>query len=127
MGISGLGGVETPVYGACNCKLRFSREKNTSESAGPKRGAEESAEKNVLDPLSYSQERKSSLNTKFLGETSRGRPGGYLGRRPGPKTFTPLLGAQENRVFCADVLDPKARTSMTRGGLRKILCRKISG
>ena len=47
---------------------------------------------------------------------SRGRPGGYLGGRPGPKTFTPWLGAQESKVFCEDILDPKARRSMTRGG-----------
>ena len=33
---------------------------------------------------------------------SLGRPGGYLGGHSGP-----LLGAQENRVLCANVLDPK--------------------
>ena len=41
----------------------------------------------------------------------------------GPKTFTPSLGAQENVLFffCffRAVLDPKARTSMTRGGSQK--------
>ena len=73
------------------------------------------------------QERKICLNTKFLGGMTRRRPGGYPGGRPGPKTFTPSLGAQENTVFCADVLDPKARTSMTPGGLRKTLCRETSG
>ena len=46
------------------------------------------------------------------------------GRIPGwtsrPKKLSPLhSGAQENKAFCADVLDPKARTSMIRGGLRK--------
>ena len=41
--------------------------------------------------------------------------------------FTPSLGAQEHKVVCADVLDPKLRTSMTRGGVRKTLCRRISG
>ena len=64
----------------------------------------------------FTQERKSSLNIKFLGGISHGCPSGYP---PGPKTFTPSLGAQENKAFCADVLDPKARTCMTRGGLRK--------
>ena len=37
-----------------------------------------------------------------------------------PNTFSPSLGAQESKVLCTDVLDPKARTSMIRGGLRKI-------
>ena len=36
---------------------------------------------------------------QFLGRVSRGRPGGYPGGRPDPKTFTPSFGAQENRVF----------------------------
>ena len=74
-------------------------------------------------PAAKIQERKSSPNIKFLGGISCGR----LGGRPSPKTFPPSLGAQENKVFCADVLDPKARTSITRGGLGRILCRKISG
>ena len=73
------------------------------------------------------QGRQSSLNIKFLDRMSRGRPGRYPGGRPGPTTFTPSLGAQENKVCCADVLDQKARTSMTRGGLRKTLCRITLG
>ena len=53
------------------------------------------------------QGREKRLNVKFLGGISRGRPGGYPGRLPGPKTFTPSLGAQENKgVF--------APTSLTR-------------
>ena len=67
------------------------------------------------------------LAEKVFGRISRGRPGGYPGGRPDPKTFNPSLGAQENEVLCADVLDPEARTSMTQGGLRKTLCRKTSG
>ena len=39
-------------------------------------------------------ENSSSLNIEFLGGMSHGHPGGYLGGRPGPKTFTPSLGAQ---------------------------------
>ena len=39
--------------------------------------------------------------------------------------FTPSLGAQEIEFFCADVLNPKARTSMTRGCLRKTLRRGL--
>ena len=78
-------------------------------------------------PVFCIQERKSSLNIKFLGGISHGHPGGYPGGRPGPKTFTPSLGVQENKDFCADVLDPKARTSVIRGGLRKTLCRRTSG
>ena len=70
----------------------------------------------------FNQERKTSLNIKFLGGISRGRPGGY----PPPKMFTPSLEEQENEGVCADVLDPKARTSMTQGDLRKTLCRKTS-
>ena len=72
------------------------------------------------------QERKSNLNIKSLGRISRGRPGGYPCGRPGPKTLTPLLGAQENIFFCADILDPKVWTSMIRGGLRKTLCKKTA-
>ena len=30
-----------------------------------------------------------------------------MGGRPGPKTFTPSLRAQENKVCRADVLDPR--------------------
>ena len=63
---------------------------------------------------------KSSLNIKFLGGTPCGRRGGYPGEHPGPKTFTPSLRAQEDKVSFA-------RTSMTRGGIGKTLCRKISG
>ena len=51
----------------------------------------------------------------FRADISGGCPGG----RPDPKTFTPSLRAQENKVFCADVHDPKALTSMTRGGSQK--------
>ena len=72
------------------------------------------------------REQKSSLNIKVLGGISRRCPGGYPGGRPDPKIVIPLLGVQDF-FFCADVHDPKARTSMTRGGLRKTLCRKISG
>ena len=36
---------------------------------------------------------------KVFGRISCGRPGGYPGGRPGPKTFTPSLGAQENIFF----------------------------
>ena len=43
--------------------------------------------------------RKGSLNIKFLGGISHGRPGRYPGRRPGPKIFTPSLGAQEKVWF----------------------------
>ena len=51
-----------------------------------------------------------------MGGIPPGRPGGYPGGRPGPKTLTPPLEAQESKVFCTDILDPKAQTSMTRGG-----------
>ena len=39
----------------------------------------------------------------------------YLGGRPRPSILSPALGAQENQVCCVKFLDPKARTSMTRG------------
>ena len=50
---------------------------------------------NIIDSMVY-QERKRSLNMKFLGGIFRGCLGGYPGGRPGPKTFTASLGAQEN-------------------------------
>ena len=62
---------------------------------------------------------KSSLNIKILGGYPADVRTDIRAGRPGPKTFTPLLGAQEDKVFCADVLDPKARTSMTRGGSQR--------
>ena len=69
------------------------------------------------------QEGKRSQNIKVLGGISRGRPGGYLGGRPGPKTFTPSLGEQENKVFCApegaEVHDP-------RGVSENYFCRNFS-
>ena len=70
----------------------------------------------IISEVGKYQERKSSLNITFLGGISRRCPVEYLGGRPYPKTFTPSLGAQENKVFCADAHDPKARTSMTQGG-----------
>ena len=69
------------------------------------------------------QERKSNLNIKLLGGISCRRPG----RRPGPKTFTPSLGAQENKVFLrartrpksADVHDPRgSQKNLYAGKLR---------
>ena len=53
------------------------------------------------------QERKSSLNIKFLGGMSRRRPGGYPGGRPSPKTLTPSLAAHKNKVFARTSLGPK--------------------
>ena len=64
---------------------------------------------------------------KVFGRDTPRASGRISGQTSLPRTFTPWLGAQENKVFCADVLDPKARTSMTRGGHRKTLCRKTSG
>ena len=50
------------------------------------------------------QEGKRSPNTKFLGGISRGRPGGYPYGRPGPKTLTPSLGAQEKTMQKMDYI-----------------------
>ena len=55
---------------------------------------------------------------KVLSGISRRHPGGLPGC-PDPETVT---RAQENKVFCF-----LAWTSITRGGLRKKICRKISG
>ena len=52
----------------------------------------------VFRPLLGGSE-KSSLNIKFLGGMSRGRPGGYPGGRPGPKIFTPSLGPRKYRAY----------------------------
>ena len=40
--------------------------------------------------MDTAQEQKSSLNIKFLGRISCGRPGRYLGGCPGPKNFQPI-------------------------------------
>ena len=44
------------------------------------------------------------------------------------KHFHPIAqSAGKSSFFCADIHDPKVRTSMTREGLRKTLCRNITG
>ena len=69
---------------------------------------------------------KQPKHISFLGGIWCLRPGGYPGGRPGPKTLTPSLAAQKNKVFfCADVFDPKARTSTNRGCLRKLSAGKL--
>ena len=57
---------------------------------------------------------KAAQRESFLDGISRRRLGGYPGGRPDPQIFTPSLGAQENKVFHADVLDPKARKNFTQ-------------
>ena len=64
------------------------------------------------------QERKSSPKSKFWGRICRGRPRGYPGGRPGAKTSVRLSKFWRNKHFGADIHDPKARTSMTRGGVQ---------
>ena len=46
------------------------------------------------------------------GRICHGHPVKYPGARPGPTTFSPMVRAQEHRVFCADVLDQKEWTSL---------------
>ena len=62
------------------------------------------------------QERKSSPKNKSWGRISRGRQRGYPGGRPGAKTSVRPSKSWKNKHFGADIHDPKARTSMTRGG-----------
>ena len=52
----------------------------------------------------------------FLCGISRRRQGGYPGGHPDPRNFR-AIARSAGKSFCADILDPKARTSMTRGGL----------
>ena len=62
------------------------------------------------------QERKSSLNHKVFGRDIPRTCGRISGRTSRPKKFHPRRWERrENKVFCADVLDLKAQTSMTRG------------
>ena len=83
----------------------------------------------ALPPKAENQEQESSLNIKFWGG------GGYPAdvradiRADVPaQKLSPHCSERRKIVFfCADAPDPKARTSMTRGGLRKTLCRKTSG
>ena len=70
--------------------------------------------------------RKAAQRERSWAGISRGRRGGYPGGHPDPKKLLPHRSERRTFVFCADVLDPKAQTSMTRGGLRKTLCRKTS-
>ena len=66
---------------------------------------------------------KNMEKRKFWGGISPERLGGYRG----PTTFSPWLGTQENKVFCAGVLDPKARTSTTPAGVRKASRKRTLG
>ena len=67
---------------------------------------------------------KSIKNEKAAQRVSfRGYPGG----RPGAKTSVKPSKSWKNKHFGADVHDPKARTSMTRGGFKKTSVRKTSG
>ena len=84
----------------------------------------------VRGPLNYEtidQERKSSPKSKFWGRISRGRPHGYPGGRPGAKTSVRPLKSLKNKHFGVDIHDPKARTSMTRGGVKKNFGQKNFG
>ena len=70
------------------------------------------------------QERKSSLNIKFWA----GYPADVrLDIRADVPTQKLSPHRSEHRIFffCADGPYPKARTSMTREGLRRSLCRKV--
>ena len=100
--------------GSCRCRQK--PRKCLRESAGTsERGCFSKGVSAGSSVTPKNQERISSLNITILGGISCGCPGGYPGGRPGPKAFTPPLGTQEKRVLCVEVLDPKARTSMTRG------------
>ena len=71
------------------------------------------------------QERKISPKSEFWGRISGGRPRGYPGGRPGAKTSVKPSKSWKNKHFGADVHDPKARTSMTRGGSKKLRSEKL--
>ena len=71
------------------------------------------------------QERKSSPKSKFWGRISCGRPRGYPGGRTGAKASIKPSKSWKNRHFGADVHDPKARTSMTPGGFKKLRSEKL--
>ena len=71
------------------------------------------------------QERKSSPKSKFWGRISGGRPRGYPGGHPGAKTSVKPSKPWKNKHFGADAHDPKARTSMTPGGLKKLRSEKL--
>ena len=73
--------------------------------------------------LSSTQEQKICLGVKFFGGIFRGRPADV----PTQKLSPHRSERRKIKFVCADILDPKARTSMTRGGLRKTSCRKTSG
>ena len=71
------------------------------------------------------QERKSSPKSKFWCRISRGCPRGYPGGRPGAKASVRPSKSWKNKHFGADIHDPKARTSMTPGGLKKLQSEKL--
>ena len=68
---------------------------------------------------------KSSPKSKFWGRISGRCPHGYPGRRPGAKTSVRPSKSWKNMRFGADVHDPKARTSMTPGRLKKLQSEKL--
>ena len=71
------------------------------------------------------QERKSSPKSKFWGRISGGRPRGYPGGRQGAKTSVKPSKSWKIKHFGADVHEPKARTSMTRGVFKKLRSEKL--
>ena len=81
----------------------------------------------ICKVFAVTQERKSSPKSKFRGRTSRGRPRGYPGGRPGAKTSVRPSKPCKSKHFGADINDPKARTSMTPGGLQKNFGQKNFG
>ena len=70
-----------------------------------------------------------SEKRKFWGRISRGRPHGYPGRRRGAKaSVRPSKSWKKKNKHCgADVHDPKARTSMSPGGVLKYFGQKSFG
>ena len=72
------------------------------------------------------QERKSSPKSKFWGRISGGRPRGYPRWMSDGKNFGHALEIlKKNKHFGADIHDPKARTSMTPGGFKKLRSEKL--
>ena len=82
-------------------------------------------QKRALPYMHSSQDRKSSPKSKFWGRISRRRLRGYPGGRPGAKTSVRPSNSLKNEHFGADIHEPKARTSMTPGGLKELRSEKL--
>ena len=79
----------------------------------------------ISEMCNFQSGKKNSININFLVRISCGHSGPLRPDAQGSKSFSPLLGPQENALFGADVHKFLARTSMTRRVVEKLCTKKV--